>query len=150
MDYQVFLISRIREEWRTGQSDSEAVAHGLAATGRIITSTAAIMIWVFAAFVLRDLRVLRVVGLGMAVAILLDAILVRMVLMPSLLQLMRPVNWWFPRMLERAVPSFLAEIQAPPPAGAGPARSDVGLVTLLPPLENQPGLSGPLRMKGRR
>lgn len=127
MDYQVFLISRIREQWRTGQSDSEAVAHGLAATGRIITSAAAIMICVFAAFVLGDLRVLRVVGLGMAVAILLDATLVRMVLMPSLLQLMRRVNWWFPRALEQAVPSFLSEIQGPPPAGAGLARPDNGL-----------------------
>ena len=75
MDYQVFLVSRIREEWRNGVTDSEAVANALAKTGRIITSAAAIMICVFAAFVLGDLRVLRVIGLGMAVAVLLDATL---------------------------------------------------------------------------
>jgi RND superfamily putative drug exporter len=112
MDYQVFLVSRIREEWRAGTvSDSDAVASGLARTGRIITSAAAIMICVFAAFVLGDLRVLRVIGLGMAVAVLLDATLVRMVATPAVLQLMGRANWWFPPALERAVPNFLAEIR---------------------------------------
>ncbi|MGH3196311.1 MAG: MMPL family transporter [Streptosporangiaceae bacterium] len=112
MDYQVFLVSRIREEWRAGTvSDSDAVADALAKTGRIITSAAAIMIRVFAAFVLGDLRVLRVIGLGMAVAVLLDATLVRMVATPAVLQLMGWVNWWFPAVLERAVPDFLAEIR---------------------------------------
>jgi len=112
MDYQVFLVSRIKEEWRNGRGDSDAVADGLAATGRVITSAAAIMICVFGAFVLGDLRVLRVIGLGMAVAVLLDATLVRMVLMPSVLQLMGKANWWFPRRLDRAVPSFLTEVQS--------------------------------------
>ena len=112
MDYQVFLVSRIREEWRAGgASDSAAVANGLARTGRIITSAAAIMICVFAAFVLGDLRVLRVIGLGMAVAVLLDATLVRMVATPAVMQLMGRANWWFPPVLERAVPNFLAEIR---------------------------------------
>ncbi len=77
----------------------------------IITSAAAIMICVFAAFVLGDLRVLRVIGLGMAVAVLLDATLVRMVATPAVLQLMGRANWWFPPALERAVPNFLAEIR---------------------------------------
>jgi len=112
MDYQVFLVTRIKEEWRSGRGDSDAVADGLAATGRVITSAAAIMICVFGAFVLGDLRVLRVIGLGMAVAVLLDATLVRMVLMPSVLQLMGRANWWFPRRLERTVPSFLSEVQS--------------------------------------
>jgi putative drug exporter of the RND superfamily len=94
MDYQVFLISRIREEWRASPlADSHAVANGLAKTGRIITSAAAIMICVFAAFVLGDLRVLRVIGLGMAVAVLLDATLVRMVATPAALQLTGRANW---------------------------------------------------------
>jgi RND superfamily putative drug exporter len=114
MDYQVFLVSRIKEEWRSGRGDSDAVANGLAATGRVITSAAAIMICVFGAFVLGDLRVLRVIGLGMAVAVLLDATLVRMVLMPSALQLMGRANWWFPHRLERAVPSVLSEVQSQP------------------------------------
>jgi putative drug exporter of the RND superfamily len=120
MDYQVFLISRIREEWRTGLADSDAVAAGLAKTGRIITSAAAIMICVFAAFVLGDLRVLRVIGLGMAVAVLLDATLVRMVATPAVLQLVGRANWWFPRRLERAVPGILGEVdpQQPPPTAA--------------------------------
>jgi putative drug exporter of the RND superfamily len=87
------------------------VANALAKTGRIITSAAAIMICVFAAFVLGDLRVLRVIGLGMAVAVLLDATGVRMVATPAVLQLMGRANWWFPPALERAVPDFLAEIQ---------------------------------------
>ena len=110
MDYQVFLVSRIREERLAGASD--AVADGLARTGRIITSAAAIMICVFAAFVLGDLRVLRVIGLGMAVAVLLDATLVRMVATPAILQLTGRANWWFPRWLDRIMPSFLTEVLA--------------------------------------
>jgi RND superfamily putative drug exporter len=120
MDYQVFLVSRIREEWRDGAGDAGAVTNGLAATGRVITSAAAIMVCVFGAFVLGDLRVLRVIGLGMAVAVLLDATIVRMVLMPSVLQLMGRANWWFPGRLERMVPSFLSEVRTEPRArGAG-------------------------------
>jgi RND superfamily putative drug exporter len=109
MDYQVFLLSRIREEWLGGATDSDAVANGLAATGRVITSAAAIMICVFAAFVLGDLRVLRVIGLGMAVAIFLDATLVRMIAMPAALRLLGRASWWFPRWLDHAIPAFLAE-----------------------------------------
>jgi putative drug exporter of the RND superfamily len=117
MDYQVFLVSRIREEWRaapagSAAADSDAVANALARTGRIITSAAAIMICVFAAFVLGDLRVLRVIGLGMAVAVLLDATLVRMVATPAVLQLTGRANWWFPRWLDRLMPSFLTEVSS--------------------------------------
>jgi uncharacterized membrane protein YdfJ with MMPL/SSD domain len=93
-------------------ADSDAVANALARTGRIITSAAAIMICVFAAFVLGDLRVLRVIGLGMAVAVLLDATLVRMVATPAILQLTGRSNWWFPRWLDRVMPSFLTEVLA--------------------------------------
>jgi putative drug exporter of the RND superfamily len=115
MDYQVFLVSRIREEWRarpagSRTADSDAVANALVRTGRIITSAAAIMICVFAAFVLGDLRVLRVIGLGMAVAVLLDATLVRMVATPAVLQLTGRSNWWFPRWLDRVMPGFLTEV----------------------------------------
>jgi putative drug exporter of the RND superfamily len=111
MDYQVFLISKIREEWASGAGNSAAVSNGLASTGRVITSAAAIMICVFGAFVLGDLRVLRVIGLGMAVAVLLDATVVRMVLMPAVLPLMGRANWWFPGRLDRTIPSFLSEVQ---------------------------------------
>lgn len=109
MDYQVFLVSRIRESYLAGADSSDAVTHGLASTGRVITSAAAIMICVFGAFVLGDVRILRVFGLGMAAAILLDATLVRMVLMPSILQILGTKSWWFPRSWERVVPSVLSE-----------------------------------------
>jgi RND superfamily putative drug exporter len=109
MDYQVFLVSRIREAYLRGADPSSAVTDGLAATGRVITSAAAIMICVFGAFVLGDVRILRVFGLGMAAAILLDATLVRMVLMPSILQIMGPISWWFPSSWERLVPRVLSE-----------------------------------------
>ena len=109
LNYQVFLISRIREQWRAGATNSDAVAGGLARTGRVITSAAAIMICVFGAFVLGDLRVLRVIGLGMAAAVLLDATLVRMVATPAAFQLMGRANWWFPRRLDRVIPDLLAE-----------------------------------------
>jgi putative drug exporter of the RND superfamily len=118
MDYQVFLISRIRERRLAGDGDSDAVAGGMARTGRVITSAAAIMICVFTAFVLGDLRVLRVIGLGMAVAVLLDATLVRMVVTPAVFQLMGRANWWFPRRLDRAIPDLFSETVEPSSAAA--------------------------------
>jgi putative drug exporter of the RND superfamily len=116
MDYQVFLISRIREQRLAGLSDSDAVAAGLARTGRIITSAAAIMICVFGAFVLGDLRVLRVIGLGMAAAVLLDATLVRMIATPAVLRLTGRANWWFPRRLDLALPDLFTEADPGQPA----------------------------------
>ena len=103
MDYEVFLLSRIREEWLRTQENSAAVADGLAVTGRIITAAAAIMFCVFASFVIKDpLHILKVFGLGLAVAVLVDATLVRMVLVPSIMELLGPVNWWMPRWLDRS------------------------------------------------
>jgi RND superfamily putative drug exporter len=114
MDYEVFLLSRVQEEWhRTGDS-SAAVANGIAVTGRVITAAAAIMICVFGSFVIGDpLHILDVFGLGLAVAILVDATLVRMVLVPSIMQLMGDANWWFPRWLDRAVPRSWPAAQSP-------------------------------------
>ncbi len=119
MDYQVFLVSRIRDECIGGASDSDAVANGLAATGRIITSAAAIMICVFGAFVLGDLRVLRVIGFGMAVAVLLDATLVRMVAMPSALRLAGRSRSRYPACSPRGT-SGSGYIQLPPKHSPGP------------------------------
>jgi RND superfamily putative drug exporter len=115
MDYEVFLLSRIREEWlRTGEN-SLAVADGLAVTGRIITAAAAIMFCVFASFVIKDpLHILKVFGLGLAVAVAVDVTLVRMVLVPSLMELLGPRNWWMPRWLSRAVPTLGVEATPPP------------------------------------
>jgi len=115
MDYEVFLLSRIREEWlRTGHN-STAVADGLAVTGRIITAAAAIMFCVFASFVVKDpLHILKVFGLGLATAVLVDVTLVRMVLVPSIMELLGPANWWMPRWLDRTVPSVGVEVALEP------------------------------------
>jgi putative drug exporter of the RND superfamily len=116
MDYEVFLLSRIREEWLRTGDNSMAVADGLAVTGRIITAAAAIMFCVFASFVINDpLHILKVFGLGLAVAVLLDATLVRMVLVPSIMELLGPVNWWMPRFLDRTVPRIGVEVTPQPP-----------------------------------
>jgi RND superfamily putative drug exporter len=104
MDYEVFLLSRIREEWlRTGDNKT-SVADGLAQTGRVITAAAAIMFCVFGSFVIGDLRVLKVFGLGLAAAVLVDATIVRMVLVPATMELLGDVNWWFPKWLDRILP----------------------------------------------
>ncbi|HEY1829753.1 MAG TPA: MMPL family transporter [Acidimicrobiales bacterium] len=115
MDYEVFLLSRIREEWlRTGEN-STAVADGLAITGRIITAAAAIMFCVFASFVIKDpLHILKVFGLGLATAVAVDVTLVRMVLVPSLMEILGPVNWWMPRWLDRRVPTLGLEVSPEP------------------------------------
>jgi RND superfamily putative drug exporter len=115
MDYEVFLLSRIREEWlRTGEN-STAVADGLAVTGRIITAAAAIMFCVFGSFVINDpLHVLKVFGLGLAVAVAVDATLVRMVLVPSIMEILGPVNWWMPRALDRSIPKIGVEVTPGP------------------------------------
>ena len=116
MDYEVFLLSRIREEWLRTRNNSVAVADGLAVTGRIITAAAAIMFCVFGSFVINDpLHILKVFGLGLAVAVLLDVTLVRMVLVPSIMELLGPVNWWMPRFLDRTVPRIGVEVAPQPP-----------------------------------
>jgi RND superfamily putative drug exporter len=109
MDYQVFLISRIREEYlRTGDT-REAVANGLTATARVITAAAAIMATVFLAFVLGPDRIIKQFGLGLAAAILVDATLVRIFLVPSAMELMGKANWWMPRWLDRILPNIHVE-----------------------------------------
>jgi RND superfamily putative drug exporter len=115
MDYEVFLLSRIREEWLHTGDNSSSVADGLAVTGRIITAAAAIMFFVFASFIINDpLHILKVFGLGLAVAVLVDVTLVRMVLVPSLMEIFGPVNWWMPRWLDRSVPTLGVEAALPP------------------------------------
>src|SRR5207302_509371 len=109
MDYEVFLLSRIREEYdRTGDS-ALAVADGLAATARVITAAAAIMVMVFASFVLGDVRVIKLFGIGLASAILIDATVVRVVLVPATMELLGDRNWWFPRWLDRVTPRLQIE-----------------------------------------
>ncbi len=105
MDYEVFLLSRVREEYlATGDNDT-AVIHGLATTARVITSAALIMISVFGGFVLGSDPTTKMFGLGLATAILVDATIVRIVLVPATMKLMGDANWWLPAWLDRTLPS---------------------------------------------
>ncbi len=129
MDYEVFLLSRVREEYLVSGDNATAVADGLASTARVITAAAAIMIAVFMSFVLGDLRVLKLLGLGLAVAIFIDATIVRMVLVPSTMELLGRANWWIPRWLDRLVPRI--SVEAPPdlrPAATPTAEEEEELV----------------------
>jgi putative drug exporter of the RND superfamily len=109
MDYEVFLLSRVREEYdKTGDS-AGAVADGLAATARVITAAAGIMVVVFGSFMLEDDRVTKLFGLGLALAVLLDATVVRMLLVPATMELLGDRNWWMPAWLERIIPKLNVE-----------------------------------------
>ncbi len=109
MDYEVFLLSRVKEEWnRTGDSHL-SVANGLAATAKVITAAAAIMVVVFGSFLLEQDRVIKLFGLGLAIAVLLDATVVRMLLVPATMELLGDRNWWLPRWLDRLLPTIDVE-----------------------------------------
>jgi RND superfamily putative drug exporter len=113
MDYEVFLLSRVREEYlRTGDT-SRAVADGLAKTARVITAAAAIMVVVFLAFVFSTEVFLKLMGVGMATAILVDATVVRMVLVPAVMQLLGRANWWIPSWLDRILPRLDGDLAGP-------------------------------------
>jgi putative drug exporter of the RND superfamily len=118
MDYEVFLLSRIREEHQAGRTNSEAVVEGVATTARVITAAAAIMVCVFGAFVLEDAAFVKLAGIGLATAVFLDATVVRLVLVPATMELLGERNWWIPSWLERRLPRISVE---------GPPR-DVALV----------------------
>ena len=106
MDYEVFLLSRVREEYLiTGDNDA-SVIHGIASTARVITSAALIMISVFLGFVLGDDPVSKMMGLGVATAIFVDATIVRMILVPATMKLMGDANWWIPGWLDRILPEI--------------------------------------------
>lgn len=105
MDYQVFLIRRIREEWLTSGDNTRAVVAGIAHTARPITAAAAIMVCVFGSFVSSEVLEMKQLGFGLAVAIAIDAVLVRLVLVPALMRLLGRWNWWFPAGLAQLTPS---------------------------------------------
>jgi len=109
MDYEVFLLSRIREEYDRTGNNATAVADGLALTARVITAAAAIMVCVFGSFVLGDEVSLKLLGLGLAVAVLIDATVVRLVLVPSTMELLGDWNWWLPKWLDRILPRVHVE-----------------------------------------
>jgi RND superfamily putative drug exporter len=104
MDYEVFLLSRVREEYVQHGDNDAAVVEGIAATARVITSAALIMISVFGAFVLGDDPVVKMFGLGLATAVLIDATVVRIVLVPATMRLLGERNWWLPGWLDRLLP----------------------------------------------
>jgi RND superfamily putative drug exporter len=101
MDYEVFLLSRIREEWERTGDNARAVAAGLQRTGGIITSAAALILIVFLAFATSGITFIQMVGIGLAVAVLVDATIVRALLVPATMRLLGRANWWLPRPLRR-------------------------------------------------
>jgi putative drug exporter of the RND superfamily len=119
-DYEVFLVSRIHEEYLATGNNSEAVGRGLSATTRLITAAAAIMVAVFISFAFGNQRVIKEFGLGLASAILIDATVIRLLVVPAIMQLLGNANWWFPRWLDRIVPQVSLEAPAavPMPTGA--------------------------------
>lgn len=122
MDYQVFLVSRIHEEWVHTKDNHRAVNVGLVETGGIITAAGLIMIAVFAGFVLSGERLLQMIGIGLAGAILLDAFVVRTMLVPAVMHRLGAANWWYPRWLDRVTPHLAVEPpdEPPGPDGSGP------------------------------
>jgi RND superfamily putative drug exporter len=119
MDYEVFLMSRIHEEWEHNKDASEAVHRGLALTGRVITAAAAIMVAVFASFMLGEDRIIKLFGLGLASAVFIDAVIIRSVLVPAIMQLLGKRAWWLPAWLDRLLPRLHVEPAEGDPAPTG-------------------------------
>jgi RND superfamily putative drug exporter len=124
MDYEVFLVSQIQERYHATGDAGEAVVEGLASTGRVITSAALVMVFVFSSFVLNGDPVVKQFGVGLAVAIALDATVVRCMLVPSVMEVLGRRSWWLPGFLDRVIPRvnvegtgvFDDEVEAPTPA----------------------------------
>jgi putative drug exporter of the RND superfamily len=115
MDYEVFLMSRIHEEWEASHDEQRAVTRGLALTGRVITAAALIMVTVFASFMLGPDRIIKLFGLGLSAAVLIDAVVIRTVLVPAIMQLFGPAAWWLPGWLSKRLPRIAVEPAGPEP-----------------------------------
>jgi RND superfamily putative drug exporter len=109
MDYEVFLVSRVREEWIRQRNATHAVADGISFTGRVITAAAAIMVCVFLSFMLGNERTIKEFGFGLAAAVFLDALVVRCMLLPAVLELLGPATWRLPSWLDARVPHINIE-----------------------------------------
>ena len=150
MDYEVFLISRMHERWAHTRDHSRSVSEGLALTGRVVTAAAAIMVCVFLSFMLGEDRVIKEFGLSLASAVFLDALVIRCLLLPAVLNIVGPVTWAIPAWLDRLLPHVNIEgtilptrppgregrAPATPPVGAGAAPGNRGRGSggLRPPL----------------
>jgi RND superfamily putative drug exporter len=145
MDYEVFLISRMREEYLRTGDNAVAGADGLATTARVITAAAAIMITVFASFLFNPDSILKLFGLGLATAILMDATIVRTVLVPATMELLGDRNWWFPAWLDRLVPNIAVE--GPPEEDSG--LTDAALAREMELLEASTDVREPVTAGGR-
>jgi putative drug exporter of the RND superfamily len=115
MDYEVFLLSRVREAWHQTGDAHRAVAIGIGSTARVITTAAAIMIVVFSSFVLDSDPTIKMLAVGMAVAVLIDASIVRMVLVPAIMAILGRHAWWLPHWLDRVIPDL--QLEGSPEAG---------------------------------
>ena len=152
MDYEVFLLSRVHEAWLQTGDAHRSVAIGIGATARVITTAAAIMIVVFASFVLDPDPTVKMLAIGMAFAVLIDASLVRMALVPAIMSLLGPHAWWLPRWLEPVVPRIQLEGSAvepeaatePQAAGPGPAEPGPAEPAPAEPVAAGPGAADPV------
>jgi len=133
MDYEVFLLSRIKEDYDLTGDNAASVAKGLASTARVITAAAAIMVVVFMSFVLGADVSVKQVGLGLAVAVLIDATLVRLVLVPAVMELLGKANWWLPRPIARL-------LGRPHGVPAGQSDGDLDASAALPTLTQASGV----------
>jgi RND superfamily putative drug exporter len=130
MDYQVFLVSRMHEEYiKSGHNNRIGVRNGLAATGKTITAAALIMILVFGSFILGGERVIKEFGIGLAAGIAIDAVFIRMCIVPSLMIMFGKANWWFPKWLDRALPRLAVDaddltVNATHESGSGPEEPE--------------------------
>ena len=120
MDYEVFLLSRVKEEHDRTHDNGLAVANGLAATARLITAAAAIMVTVFFSFLLLPDPLVKLFGLGLGMAIVIDATVVRMVLVPATMEVLGEANWWLPRWLDAVIPRLSVDEAQVAAAGADP------------------------------
>jgi RND superfamily putative drug exporter len=124
MDYEVFLLSAVREQYDRTHDNGTAVAEGLASTARVITAAALIMVFVFGSFVVSDLRALKLIGLGLAVAVAIDASIVRVVLVPATMELLGDANWWLPRWLQQVLPKVRVD-EHPVSIDEGPEEKEL-------------------------
>jgi RND superfamily putative drug exporter len=137
MDYEVFLVSRVREEWVLRRDATAAVADGIAFTGRVISAAAAIMVCVFLSFMLGDERAVKEFGFGLAAAVFLDALVVRCVLLPAVLEILGETTWKLPARLDARLPRVNIEGSAAH-AAAQPGAPDVAELPPDPERERAP------------